>query len=156
MKTELIYVGKQTDRSVAALIQDYAQRINHYMPFGLVEVPDLKNARHLSEDEQCQREGMGILQRVEAADVVVLLDERGKEMRSMEFAQWLQKRLAGGRKLSFVIGGAYGFSPDVYARANDKVSISKMTFTHQMVRLIFVEQLYRACTILKGEKYHHE
>jgi len=156
MKTELILVGKTNDKHFQAGIDDYAGRITHYLPFQIVTLPDLKQTKNLSEEQQKQKEGAMILDKITAADYVVLLDEKGKEMRSEEFAAWLDKRQQGGRKLIFVIGGPYGFSPDVYARADEKISLSKMTFSHQMVRLIFTEQLYRACTILKGEPYHHK
>jgi len=156
MKSELILVGKTNDKHFQAGIDDYAGRITHYLPFQIVTLPDLKQTKNLSEEQQKQKEGAMILDKITAADYVVLLDEKGKEMRSEEFAAWLDKRQQGGRKLIFVIGGPYGFSPDVYARADEKISLSKMTFSHQMVRLIFTEQLYRACTILKGEPYHHK
>ena len=126
------------------------------MPFDVYVVPELKNARNLSEEQQKEREGEQILKQLCQGDIVVLLDERGSERRSVEFANWLQKRQQTTRRLVFVIGGPYGFSKAVYDRADDRVSLSQMTFSHQMVRLIFVEQLYRVCTILKGEPYHHE
>ena len=126
------------------------------MPFDVSVVPELKNARNLSEEQQKEREGELILKQLCQGDVVVLLDERGNERRSVEFANWLQKRQQTARRLVFIIGGPYGFSKAVYDRADDRASLSQMTFSHQMVRLIFVEQLYRACTILKGEPYHHE
>ena len=156
MKTLLILVGKTTDKHFQAGISDYAERISHYMPFDIVTIPELRNTKSLSEDQQKTAEGELILKQIQASDTVVLLDEHGKELRSVDFARWLSQKQQTARRLVFVIGGPYGFSPDVYARANEKLSLSQMTFSHQMVRLIFTEQLYRACTIIKGEPYHHE
>ena len=156
MKTELILVSKTTDKHLAAGINDYTERIGHYMPFGITVIPDLKNTKSLSEEQQKNREGELILQKLQPSDTVVLLDEHGKEFRSIQFADWLQKKQNTVRRLVFVIGGPYGFSEEIYARANEQLSLSKMTFSHQMVRLLFVEQIYRACTIIKGEPYHHE
>jgi len=156
MKTLLILVGKTTDRHFDAGISDYAGRIAHYTPFEIVVIPELKNTKALSEEQQKEREGGLIMGRLQPSDTVVLLDERGTERRSTDFARWLQKMQTSARRLVFVVGGPYGFSPAVYQRANDKISLSQMTFSHQMVRLIFAEQLYRACTIIKGEPYHHE
>ena len=156
MKTELIVVGKTADRHFQAGIDDYVGRVGHYMPFAMTVIPDLKATRSLSEEQQRQAEGEQILRMVQPGDTLVLLDEHGKEMRSTELAQWLERKRQTARRLLFVIGGPYGFSPDVYARANEKLSLSKLTFSHQMVRLVFAEQLYRACTIIKGEPYHHE
>ena len=156
MKTELIVVGKTTDKHFAAGIADYAERIGHYMPFSITTIPELKNTKNLSEEQQKQAEGEQILKLIQPQDTVVLLDEHGLEMRSVELAQWLERKRNTARRLMFVIGGPYGFSKDVYARANEKLSLSRLTFSHQMVRLVFVEQIYRACTIIKGEPYHHE
>ena len=156
MKAELIMVGKTTDKHISAGIDEYVERILHYLPFSITVIPELKNTRSLSEEQQKGREGELILQRVLAGDLLVLLDEHGKEFRSIEFADWLQRKQSTVRRLIFVIGGPYGFSNAVYERANEKVSLSRMTFSHQLVRLLFVEQLYRACTIIKGEPYHHE
>ena len=156
MKAELIMVGKTTDKHIAAGINEYVERILHYLPFSITVIPELKNTRSLSEEQQKGREGELILQRVQTGDLLVLLDEHGKEFRSIEFADWLQRKQSTVRRLIFVIGGPYGFSNAVYERANEKVSLSRMTFSHQLVRLLFVEQLYRACTIIKGEPYHHE
>lgn len=156
MKTELILVGKTQNKHFVAGINDYVERLTHYMPFSITTLPDLKQTKNLSEEQQKEREGEQILKLLQPSDTVVLLDEHGKEYRSIEYADWLQKKQAAARRLVFVIGGPYGFSEAVYQRANDKISLSRMTFSHQMVRLIFVEQLYRACTILKGEPYHHE
>ncbi|MBR2232726.1 MAG: 23S rRNA (pseudouridine(1915)-N(3))-methyltransferase RlmH [Prevotella sp.] len=156
MKTELILVGKTTNKHFVACINDYVERIGHYMPFSITTIPELKNAKSLSEDQQKEREGELIMKQLQASDTVVLLDEHGSQMRSIEFASWLQKMQNSARRLVFVIGGPYGFSPALYQRANQKISLSPMTFSHQMVRLVFTEQIYRACTILKGEPYHHE
>lgn len=156
MKTELILVGKTTDKLFRTAIEDYAGRISHYMPFHIEVIPELKNTKSLSEQQQKTMEGESILRLLQPGDCVVLLDEHGKEMSSMEYSRWLGHKQQRAHRLVFVIGGPYGFSEGVYSRAVEKVSLSKMTFSHQMVRLIFIEQLYRACTILKGEKYHHE
>lgn len=156
MKTELILVGKTNDVHFRAGIEDYSGRIGHYMPFSLNVIPELKNTKSLSQDQQKQKEGELILKNVQPSDTLVLLDEHGKEFRSVEFASWLEKKKQTGRNVVFCIGGPYGFSDEVYARANEKISLSKMTFSHQMVRLIFTEQLYRACTIINNEPYHHE
>lgn len=156
MKTELILVGKTTDKHFQAGIDDYCQRISHYMPFSITVIPELKNTKALSEQQQKDREGELILSKLQTSDHVVLLDEHGKEFRSVEFAKWIEQKNASVRRLVFVIGGPYGFSETVYTRANEKISLSKMTFSHQMVRLVFTEQIYRACTIIKGEPYHHE
>ncbi len=156
MKAELIVVGKTVNKHFIAVIEDYVARISHYMPFSITVIPDLKNNKSMSEEQQKKLEGESILKFLQPSDTVILLDEHGKEFRSIEFAQWLQKQQNTVRRLVFVIGGPYGFSPAVYQRANGKVSLSKMTFSHQMVRMVFTEQLYRACTIIKGEPYHHE
>ena len=126
------------------------------MPFTIKVLPELKSTKSLTEEQQKSKEGEMILKVVSPSDDVVLLDEHGAEYRSIEFASWLEKKRNSGRNIVFVIGGPYGFSPDVYKRANGKISLSKMTFSHQMVRLIFTEQFYRACPIIKGEPYHHE
>ena len=156
MKTLLILVGKTTDKHFQASINDYVERIGHYMPFELVTIPELKNTKHLSEQQQKTAEGELILRQLQPQDTVVLLDEHGRELRSVELARWLQQKQATARRLVFVIGGPYGFSPDVYARAQEQLSLSRLTFSHQMIRLVFTEQIYRACTIIKGEPYHHE
>lgn len=156
MKTELIVVGKTTNKHFIAAINDYLERIGHYMPFSVTVIPELRNAKSLSQQQQKDKEGEAILRLLQPSDTVVLLDERGKEPRSIEFADWLQRQQQTARRLVFIIGGPYGFSQQVYSRADSMLSLSRMTFSHQMVRLIFVEQLYRACTIIKGEPYHHE
>ena len=156
MKTILILVGKTVNKHFVAGINDYAGRISHYLPFEIVTIPELRNTKNLSEEQQKSAEGELILKQLQPSDTVVLLDEHGKEYRSVDYARWLQQKQQTARRLVFVIGGPYGFSQDVYARANEQISLSKMTFSHQMVRLIFTEQFYRACTIIKGEPYHHE
>lgn len=156
MKTTLIWVGKTMDKRIVSLIDDYAGRIVHYMPFQTMTIPDLKSTKSLLQSQQKDMEGTQILKYIQASDYVVLLDERGTERRSVEFAKWLTQKNMSTRSLVFVIGGPYGFSDAVYQRANERISLSSMTFSHQMVRLFFVEQLYRACTIIKGEPYHHE
>ncbi len=156
MKLMLMVVGKTADARLQTLIEDYQQRLKHYVPFEFVVIPDIKNAKSLSEEQLKTAEGEAILARLTPAMDVVLLDEHGREFRSMEYADWLQKKMGAGRDLTLIIGGAYGFSPAVYARANGKLSLSQMTFSHQMIRLMAIEQIYRAMTILRGEPYHHE
>ncbi|MBO7052523.1 MAG: 23S rRNA (pseudouridine(1915)-N(3))-methyltransferase RlmH [Prevotella sp.] len=156
MKTELILIGKTTDKHLQAGIDDYIGRIGHYLPFSVTVIPELKNTKSLSEEQQKEREGEQILRQLQPSDHLVLLDEHGQERTSVEFAQWMERRQQTVRRLVFCIGGPYGFSHAVYQRANEQVSLSRMTFSHQMVRLIFTEQIYRACTIIKGEPYHHE
>ena len=156
MRVSLITVGKTDIKWVSEGLEVYSSRLRHYIPFEIREIPELKNVSALSRDQIKTAEGKLILKSLEDSDDLILLDERGKEFRSIEFADWLQKRMTAGRDIVFVIGGAYGFSQEVYQRAGGMVSLSKMTFSHQMVRTIFVEQLYRALTILKGESYHHE
>lgn len=156
MKITLLVVGKTTDSRLQTMIDDYLQRLKHYLPFEMVVVPELKNAKSLTQDQQKQAEGELILKNINPSTELILLDEHGSEYRSMEFAQWLQKKMTAGRDMVLVVGGPYGFAPAVYARANGKISLSKMTFSHQMIRLLVVEQVYRAMTILRGEPYHHE
>ena len=156
MKTLLILVGKTNGKLFAAGIDDYVGRINHYMPMDIVTIPELKSTKSLTQEQQKEAEGRLILNQLQPSDTVVLLDEHGKELRSVEFARWLEHKRQTSRRLVFIIGGPYGFSQQVYMRANEQLSISHMTFSHQMVRLIFAEQLYRACTIIQGEPYHHE
>ncbi len=156
MKTELILVGKTDNKHFVAGISDYVERIGHYMPFHIMTIPDIKNTKKLSQEQQKAIEGELLMKQLQPSDTVVLLDEHGKEFRSTTFAEWLQKKQHTAKRLVFIIGGPYGFSPAVYERADEQISLSKMTFSHQMVRLIFAEQLYRACTIIKGEPYHHE
>lgn len=157
MKIKLIVIGKTDQSYLQKGIENYHKRIPHYLPFEFVVIPDIKNTRKLSEDQQKEKEGELILSQVKPGDDVILLDEKGQTFRSKEFARFLEKKMLGGIKaLIFVIGGPYGFSEAVYQKATGKVSLSKMTFSHQLVRLIFSEQLYRGLTILKGEPYHHE
>ena len=156
MKITLIVVGKTTSAQIESLIQEYQKRLTHYIPFALQIIPELKNTKALTPDQQKLAEGDLILRAITPNTDLVLLDEHGKEFRSIEFADYVQKRMSSGRDVVFVVGGPYGFSEAVYQRANGKISLSKMTFSHQMVRLFFVEQLYRALTILRGEPYHHE
>lgn len=156
MKTELIQVGKTVSKHFTVGINDYVERIGHYLPFRITTIPELKNTKSLSEEQQKEREGELIMQKLTPSDTVVLLDEHGKEFRSVEFANWLQKKQNVAKRLVFVIGGPYGFPKAVYDRADEQISLSRMTFSHQMVRLVFTEQLYRACTIIRGEAYHHE
>ena len=156
MKITLLVVGKTTDSHIEALIQEYQKRLTHYVPFTLQVIPELKNTKALTSEQQKQAEGELILRTITPATDLILLDEHGKEYRSIEFADYIQKRMSSGRDVVFVVGGPYGFSEAVYQHANGKISLSKMTFSHQMVRLFFVEQIYRAMTILRGEPYHHE
>lgn len=157
MKITLLTVGK-TDRDwVRQGLDIYVSRLKHYIPFVMTEIPELKNVSSLSKDQIKTREGELILKNIRPTDDVILLDERGKQYSSMEFAKVLQDKISYiGKDIVFVIGGAYGFSEDVYRRADSKMSLSRMTFSHQMVRAIFAEQIYRAFTIMKGEPYHHE
>ena len=153
----LLAVGPTDNPMLKELIEVYLKRLNHYVRFELKCLPALKNTKNLSTEHQCYLEGQSILQALRASDRVVLLDERGKQMKSTEFAQYMQKQLnAGGKKLVFVVGGPYGFSQDIKSRAQGSISLSKMTFSHQMVRLFMVEQCYRVFSILRGEPYHHE
>lgn len=157
MKVALVLVGKTVNKHFVELIDEYAGRVKHYIGFDIITIPELKNTKSLSADQQKQQEGELILKQLQGGDHVVLLDEHGKEFRSVEFSTYMEQKMQTvNKRLVFVIGGPYGFSPDVYAKANEKISLSKMTFSHQMVRLIFVEQLYRAMTIMRGEPYHHE
>ena len=157
MKGLLIMVGKTTDKRLETIINEYVERICHYIPFSVEVVPELKNTKGLSQNEQKQREGEAIFRSLQAGDYVVLLDEHGSERSSMDFAAWMQKKMsAGPKRLVFIIGGPYGFSDTVHKRGNEEISLSRMTLSHQMVRMFFVEQIYRAMTILNGEPYHHE
>ena len=156
MKTKLLVVGKTNDKNITKGIDDYAGRVKHYMPFDIEVIPELKNTKSLTQSNQKEMEAEQILKRLQPSDTVVLLDEHGKEYRSIEFARWIEKQQQTARSLVFIIGGPYGFADSVYERSDAKLSLSKMTFSHQMIRLLFVEQIYRACTIIKGEPYHHE
>jgi 23S rRNA (pseudouridine1915-N3)-methyltransferase len=157
MNIELIVIGKTDLKEVEVLIAMYSKRINHYARFAITTIADVRNTRKLSEAEQKRLEGEAILRLLNDSDHVTLLDEHGSELRSIEFAELVQRRMSSGiKRLVFVIGGPYGFSEAVYQRANSKLSLSKMTYSHQLVRAIFTEQLYRAFTILRNEPYHHE
>ena len=157
MKIELAVIGKTSIDYLKQGIDEYIKRLKHYVPFEIKYIDDIKNTKNISEDQQKRTEGAKILSLLDKSDFVVLLDEHGKEYTSMQYSSYIQKRmLSGAKKVVFVIGGPYGFSQEVYDRANDKISFSKMTFSHEMIRLIFTEQLYRAMTILNGEPYHHE
>ena len=156
MTIKLLAIGKTDNKQLQVLIDDYTKRLGHYIKFKLEIISDLKKVKHLSEAQQKQKEGELILSKVSNMDVLVLLDENGKQLDSVEFSSYLQKHMNSGiKQLVFVIGGPYGFSEDVYKKAKGKLSLSKMTFSHQMVRLFFIEQLYRGFTILKNEPYHH-
>lgn len=157
MKIELAVIGKTSIGYLKQGIDEYIKRLKHYVPFEIKYIDDIKNTKNISEDQQKRTEGAKILSLLDKSDLVVLLDEHGKEYTSMQYSSYIQKRmLSGAKKVVFVIGGPYGFSQEVYDRANDKISFSKMTFNHEMIRLIFTEQLYRAYTIINHEPYHHE
>lgn len=157
MTIDLIVVGKTDSEAVAAITDGYLKRVNFHLKCSMVMLPDVRTTRKIPAAQQKKLEGEAILRNVSAGDCVVLLDEKGTEFRSVEFAGWLQKRMNSGvKRLLFVIGGPYGFSEEVYARADARLSLSRMTFSHQIVRAIFTEQLYRALSILAGEPYHHE
>ena len=157
MNIKLIAVGKTDNPALQQLISTYEKRLSYYINFELQLLPDIKNSKSLSEEQQKIKEGELILSSVEPSHHLILLDERGKEYTSIAFADELQKKMNTGiKQLTFVIGGPYGFSQAIYQRANSKLSLSKLTFSHQMIRLFFVEQLYRAFTILRNEPYHHQ
>ena len=156
MKITLLAIGKTDNEQLQTLMNDYTKRLGFYISFEIDIIPDVKNAKNMSETLQKQAEGEEIFKRIAIADALILLDEKGKTFTSEGFSEFLQKKMNSGLKnLIFVIGGPYGFSEEVYARANGKVSLSTMTFSHQMVRLFFIEQLYRGFTILRNEPYHH-
>lgn len=156
MKIKLLAIGKTDSKNLQQLIEEYTKRLGFYVPFSLEIIPDIKNSKNLSEAQQKKTEGGEILKRIEKSDTLILLDENGKTFSSVHFSEYLQKKMNSGLKtLVFVIGGPYGFSEEIYKRANGKVSLSTMTFSHQMVRLFFIEQLYRGFTILRNEPYHH-
>ncbi len=156
MKITLLAIGKTDDKNLQILCEQYIKRLKHYITFSLEIIPDIKNAKNLSETLQKQQEGTEILKRLSNSDTLLLLDENGKSYSSEKFSVFLQKKMNSGLKnLVFVIGGPYGFSEEIYKRSNGKLSLSEMTFSHQMVRLFFIEQLYRGYTILRNEPYHH-
>jgi 23S rRNA (pseudouridine1915-N3)-methyltransferase len=157
MQIRLLAIGKTDNPSIQSLIDEYQKRLGFYVKFELEILPDIKNTKNLSESIQKEREGEQILKKLQPSDELILLDENGKQFNSVDFSEFVQKKMNSGLKqLIFVIGGPYGFSDSVYGRANGKISLSKMTFSHQMVRVFFIEQLYRAFTILRNEPYHHQ
>jgi len=157
MKICLLVIGKTDTGYFKDAIDEYKNRLEHYIPFEMQIIPDIKNVKNLSTDQQKEKEGELILKSIQPGDYIVLLDERGKEYTSVQFASYIEKKThTVSKRLVFVIGGPYGFSKSVYEKASEKISLSKMTFSHQMIRLVFTEQLYRAMTILNNEPYHHE
>ena len=157
MKIKLLAIGKTDNKNLIQLIDEYQNRLKHYIKFELDIIPDIKNVKNLSEVQQKEKEGNLILSKLKNTDHLVLLDDKGKDFTSIEFSKYLQKKMNSGiKQLVLVIGGPYGFSDTVYKKSQGKISLSKMTFSHQMIRLFIVEQLYRGFTILKNEPYHHE
>lgn len=157
MHIKLLAIGKTDDKNLLQLIDNYQNRLKHYVKFQLDIIPDIKNVKNLSEAQQKEKEGELILARISPTDELILLDDKGKNFTSIEFSQYLQKKMNSGiKQLVLVIGGPYGFSDALYKKANGKISLSKMTFSHQMIRLFIVEQIYRGFTILRNEPYHHE
>ena len=157
MTIKLITIGKTDNKQLTSLIDDYIKRLGYYIKFSLDIIPDIKNSKNLSEVQQKQKEGELILKKISTTDTLILLDENGKQFDSVDFSSYLQKHMNSGiKQLVFVIGGPYGFSEAVYKKSNGKLSLSKMTFSHQMIRLFFIEQLYRGFTILRNEPYHHK
>lgn len=157
MNIKLLAIGKTDNKNLQTLIEEYSKRLSFYIKFDLEIIPDIKNAKNLSESQQKEKEGTLILSKLTPTDQLILLDENGKSFSSVGFSEFLQKKMnAGIKTLVFVIGGPYGFSNEIYQKANSKISLSEMTFSHQMVRLFFIEQVYRSYTILKNEPYHHQ
>lgn len=157
VKILVLAIGKTDEQWVQDALLKYSKRLQHYLPFEFEVIPNLKKTKNLSEAQQKEKEGSLILKKLNPTDKVVILDEKGKEYRSVDFAKHLQQQMNSRvKRLVFIIGGPYGFSPELYAKAQAKLSLSKMTFSHQMIRPFFMEQLYRAMTILKNEPYHHE
>ncbi|MFN4027421.1 MULTISPECIES: 23S rRNA (pseudouridine(1915)-N(3))-methyltransferase RlmH [Flavobacterium] len=157
MNIKLIAIGKTDNKALQSLIEEYTKRLSFYIKFDVEIIPDIKNVKNLSEAQQKEKEGELILSKINPTDQLILLDENGSTFSSVAFSEYLQKKMNSGTKtLVFVIGGPYGFSPEVYQKAQGKVSLSEMTFSHQMVRLFFIEQLYRGFTILRNEPYHHQ
>ena len=157
MKFTLLVIGRTVEKHYITAINDYVERTKHFISFDMEVIPELKNTKNLSVEQQKEKEGELILKALQPGDAVVLLDEHGKEFRSIEFADWIKRKMhTVNKRLVFIIGGPYGFAPKVYDTARETISLSKMTFSHQMIRLIFVEQLYRAMTILNNGPYHHE
>ena len=156
MKIKLLAIGKTDSKDLQALIEEYSKRLGFYVSFNFEIIPDIKNAKNLSEKQQKIAEGNELLKRIEKSDTMIILDEKGNTFSSVQFSEFLQKKMNSGLKnLIFIIGGPYGDSEEMYQRATGKISLSTMTFSHQMVRLFFIEQLYRGFTILKNEPYHH-
>jgi len=157
MKVKLLAIGKTDDKNLQTLIENYQNRLKHYIKFELEIILDIKNVKNLTKNQQKEKEGELLLNKIQNTDVLILLDEKGIQFRSIEFSKFLQKKMNSGiKQLVFIIGGPYGFSDAVYKKAQQKISLSKMTFSHQMIRLFVVEQIYRAFTILRNEPYHHE
>lgn len=157
MEITLIVIGKTNAKYLIEGLDEYTRRLKHYISYNINILPDIKNTKNLTEEQQKETEGKLILNALKPGDFIVLLDERGKEFSSMQFSDYLQRKMNSGlRRLVFVVGGPYGFSKDVYNKADEKLSLSKMTFSHEMIRLFFTEQIYRAMTIIRGEPYHHE
>ena len=157
MKIVLMQTGKTSDKNISGLADLYSSRISKYHAFETITLPELKNTKNMPVEEQKIKEGKKMLQTLNPDDFIVLLDERGREFRTVEMAAWLEKIfMKPGKRLVFIIGGPWGFSEEIYARSDFRISLSRMTFPHQLVRLLFLEQLYRVFTIIKGEPYHHE
>ncbi|MDD6787740.1 MAG: 23S rRNA (pseudouridine(1915)-N(3))-methyltransferase RlmH [Bacteroidales bacterium] len=157
MRIHVMFIGKTMGKLFQEAISDYQQRLTHYVPFAIEEVPDLKNTKSLTEEQQKEKEADMVFDRLQSGDVLVLLDEKGKEFTSREFSSFLENKMhTVNKRLVLLIGGPYGFSQRIYDAAQGKISLSKMTFSHQMVRLFLVEQIYRAFTIMRGEPYHHD
>ncbi|WP_339610845.1 23S rRNA (pseudouridine(1915)-N(3))-methyltransferase RlmH [uncultured Planktosalinus sp.] len=157
MKIKLLVIGKTDSKNLELIIAEYIKRLGFYISFEFQTIPDLKNTKSLSEKQQKSKESALLLKHLDATDVVILLDEKGKSYSSVGFSEFIQKKMNSGiKQLVFIIGGPYGFDETIYTRANGKISLSQMTFSHQMIRLFFIEQLYRAFTILKNEPYHHK
>ncbi|MBC7757599.1 MAG: 23S rRNA (pseudouridine(1915)-N(3))-methyltransferase RlmH [Phormidesmis sp. FL-bin-119] len=157
MKITLLTIGKTEDKYLLEGLDIYLKRLKHYISFKILEIPELKGTKSLSREQQKSKEAELILKNIHSTDHVILLDEKGQECSSKQFSTFLNKKMVGGQQhLVFIVGGPYGFSEEIYLRSNEKISLSRMTYSHQMIRLLFTEQLYRAYTILKGEPYHHD
>ncbi len=157
MRIIFLVIGKTNEKYLIDAIDEYTSRLKHYIPFETIVIPELKNVKNVSVSDQKEKEADLILKNIQSGDCVVLLDEHGKEFSSMAFSAYIEKKMhTSNKRLLFIVGGPYGFSPRIHSLANEKISLSKMTFSHQMIRLIFIEQLYRAMTILNHEPYHHE
>lgn len=157
MTIKLLAIGKTDNKQLQYLISEYESRLKHYVKFNIELIPDIKNVKNLSQKQQKEKEGELILKKLNTTDILVLLDENGKQFTSIDFSKYLQKKMNSGiKQLVFAIGGPYGFSDTIYQKAQGKISLSKMTFSHQMIRLFVIEQLYRGFTILKNEPYHHK